>query len=341
MSEAEANNGGEASEVLPEALELFKPFEQFCRCLLDPYVVVDAAGRAVKCNPLFGPLLGLRTKQILKATSLDDVLSLHVGGSLLTAVQLAQVPGPTRYDEVAASGAERKDLSFIIGVFPLVKDGVNKGAFILVRDVTAEASLQDKYKDKATQSITDALTGLFNRAYMNDYVKSQLPSLEGLPPAAPQRQMSVVIVDIDFFKKVNDVHGHQAGDHVIRTTAELIKKAFRKTDVPCRYGGEEFVTFLPGTDAPGAVVAADKLRQLVQSTRIEFEGKHIPVTISAGVAQLQVGGESGDQAIARADHALYFSKQSGRNRVSLHDGVKSVETGNAQPPLVAETPKAS
>src|SRR5262249_49020140 len=152
----------------------------------------------------------------------------------------------------------------------------------------------------------------FNRAYFVDYMHSQIQTLESFPDAAPQRVLSVVMLDIDFFKKINDVYGHQAGDHVLKHTAELMRKMFRKTDIVARYGGEEFLAILPGTDAAGAVTAADKLRQAIQNYKYEFEGATIPVTLSSGVAQVNIGRETGDQAIARADAALYYSKQNGR-----------------------------
>src|SRR5262249_8134251 len=101
---------------------------------------------------------------------------------------------------------------------------------------------------------------------------------------------------------------------------EILKKSFRKTDIVARYGGEEFLAILPGTAAEGAVVAAEKLRITISSHKFDFEGTVIPVKISSGVAQVNIGRESGDQAIARAHAALYYSKQSGRARVSVHDG---------------------
>lgn len=328
---------GDAAENLNQAvsspaLDLFKTYEHFCKALLDAFVVVDATGRILKCNALFSQLVGQRTRQILKANSFDDMISLSVAGKTLKIHDLIDTPGPTRFDEVSAKAEGGKELNLIIGVYPLTQDAEKHGAFVLLRDVTAETNLQDKYKDKATQSITDALTGLFNRAYFVDYLASQLSTLESFPPSAPQRIISVVMLDIDFFKKINDVYGHQAGDYVIRTVAELLRKTFRKTDVVARYGGEEFLAILPGTDSHGAMVAAEKLRLSIQGYAFDFEGTKIPVAISSGVAQISIGSETGTQAIARADAALYFSKQNGRNRVSFHDGVKA---GAPNPPVSA------
>lgn len=327
---------GDAAENLNQppsvpALDLFKPFEHFSKCLLDAYVVVDQTGRIHKCNALFSQLVGLRTKQILKAETFDEVLKLSVAGKDLKIKDILSNIGPTRIDEVSGSSAERQNLNLIIGVYPFQQDGAAVGSFVLIRDVTAETNLQDKYKDKATQSITDALTGLFNRAYFTDYMKSQVATLESFPESAPQRTISVVMLDIDYFKKINDVYGHQAGDHVLKHTAELMKKSFRKTDIVARYGGEEFLAILPGTDMDGAAVASDKLRLAIASYKYEFDGTIIPVTMSSGVAQIAIGKENGEQAIARADAALYFSKENGRNRVSIHDGVVPKAPTNVQP----------
>ncbi len=324
-----AENLGQAPSA--QALELFKPFEHFSKCLLDAYVVVDQNGRILKCNALFAQLVGLRTKQILKAETFDEVLKLSVSGKMLSIAEIVANVAPTRIDEVSGESGERQNLNLIIGVYPLMQDGATAGSFVLIRDVTAETNLQDKYKDKATQSITDALTGLFNRAYFTDYMKSQVSTLESFPESAAQRTISVVMLDIDFFKKINDVYGHQAGDYVIKTTAELMRKCFRKTDVVARYGGEEFLAILPGTDVEGAAIASDKLRQTIQNFKFEFDGKIMPVTMSSGVAQIQIGRENGEQAIARADAALYFSKQNGRNRVSVHDGAAPKAPASVQP----------
>lgn len=303
-------------------LEAFKAHEHFSKCLLDAYAIVDTSGKVHKSNALFSQLVGLKTRQILKADTFDQLLKLAVAGKELKIAEIIATANPTRFDEVSGAAGDRQNLNLIIGVYPFFQDGKPLGAFVLIRDVTAETNLQDKYKDKAAQSITDNLTGLFNRAYFVDYMASQISTLETFPENAPQRIISVVMLDIDFFKKINDVHGHQAGDHVLKHTSALMKKIFRKTDIVARYGGEEFLAILPGTDANGAVIAADKLRQAVASYKFEFDGSTIPVTISSGVAEINIGKETGDQAIARADSALYFSKEKGRNRVSLHDGIQ-------------------
>ncbi len=313
-----SKNLAEVSEVT----EAFKQFEHFCKAMLDGWVVVDTEGRVVKCNQFFSNLSGSKTKTILKANSLSEIITFELAGKMLEIKDMVQSPAPTRYDEVIGNISSKPDqpLHVIIGLYPFTQKGTNIGAFILVRDVTAEASLQGKYKDKATQSITDALTGLFNRNYFTQYLESQIKTLEAFPDDAPQKQMSVIMMDIDFFKKINDKFGHAAGDHVLKHTSDLMKNCFRKTDVVARYGGEEFLAILPGTEFGGAAIAADKLRASIEAYTFNFEGTIIPVTISIGVAQISLGNETGEQAVNRADLALYQSKHNGRNQVSIHDG---------------------
>jgi diguanylate cyclase (GGDEF)-like protein len=307
-----------------DVLQAFKPFEQFCKCMIDAYAVLDKSGRVIKCNQLLSSLLGLATKQILRSHSLDEMLSLTMGGKDLKSATFLVSNTPGRFDEVSGKAGEKANLNLIIGTFPLMIDGNVVGTFVLIRDVTAETNLQGKYKDKATQSITDTLTGLFNRNYFGDYLKSQLEALGSLADDSPQRIISVIMFDIDHFKKINDVYGHQAGDTVLSQTGQILKQCFRRTDVVARYGGEEFLAILPSTDLEGATIAAEKVRVALASHKFESGDKVVPVTISSGVAQIGVGYESGDQAIARADEALYASKHQGRNRVSLHDGTKVI-----------------
>jgi diguanylate cyclase (GGDEF)-like protein len=161
------------------------------------------------------------------------------------------------------------------------------------------------------------LTELFTRRYFEDYLELHYKRLLAMPDSSVH-QLAIVMVDIDFFKKVNDQYGHQAGDFVLKSVGKIMKNTFRKTDLPCRYGGEEFLVILPGTGLSGAVHAADKLRQAVEKERLVFENKHIPVTVSCGVAAFHPS-ENYSEAIARADQALYHSKESGRNKVSYHN----------------------
>lgn len=312
------------SEQANKLLQAFKPFENFCKAMLDAYFLVDFTGKILKTNPAATLLTGLPSKQLLRASSLDEVLTLDVSGRALSAAKILENLAPTRIDDIKGSTSQGADLFITIGYFPFIEDGQIIGAFVLVRDVTAEVQLQGKYKDKAAKSVTDQLTGLFNRAHFEEYMRVEENRISSLPPNSDHSHLSIIMGDIDFFKKINDKYGHPAGDFVIKTVAQTLTKSFRKTDVVCRYGGEEFLIILPASDLMGAKVAAEKARVAIESTKFEFQETVIPVTISLGVAQLLVGHESSKETIARADAALYNSKQNGRNQVSAHTGITIV-----------------
>jgi diguanylate cyclase (GGDEF)-like protein len=171
------------------------------------------------------------------------------------------------------------------------------------------ASLQRHRMDLESLVSTDMLTGLYNRReWMNRLaLESHRHLRAGLP-------LSVVMIDVDHFKKVNDTHGHQAGDVVLARLGDLIRQNLRQhIDLGARMGGEEFALLLPETDLAGAQTVALKLRDAVRQTPFEHEGHPFTVTLSAGVAEVE-GGE-GSQALRIADERLYRAKKLGRDRV--------------------------
>ncbi|NRA66415.1 MAG: sensor domain-containing diguanylate cyclase [Pseudobacteriovorax sp.] len=302
----------------------FAKYSHFVRVLLDAYAVIDASGKVVKANQLFAQLTGVKMRQLLKTESFNELIEFSVNDDRISVENLLEFESPIRIDEVRGqtpNSEETKNL--IVGFYPFFnEDRTQKlGAFIIMRDVTAETNLQDQYKDKAIQSITDPLTGLFTRAYFEEYLTSQVSRIEK-KPEEERYPVSIVMCDIDFFKKVNDQYGHQAGDYVLKVVADLMKKTFRKTDVCCRYGGEEFLVILPAANPENAGQAADKLRHAVENAKIVFEDTHIPVTLSCGISTIAIGSETYDVSMGRADAALYDSKKNGRNLVSVHDGEK-------------------
>ncbi len=306
----------------------FAKYAHFARVLLDAYAVVDNQGRVVKANQLFAQLTGVKMRQILKSNSFDELIRFSIDDESIGVDRILQYDAPTRIDEVAGLvNGLTEPLNLILGVYPFFNDtGSEKiGSFILIRDVTAETNLQDQYKDKAIQSITDPLTGLFTRAYFEEYLQGQVSRMESV--AEDERYtISMVMCDIDFFKKINDKYGHQAGDYVLKVVSNLMKQTFRKTDVCCRYGGEEFLVILPAANLKNAGMAANKLRHVIENEVIIFEEQRIPVTISCGVGSIQIGREGYDETLARADSALYESKHAGRNRVSVHNGQEIIAT---------------
>ena len=187
--------------------------------------------------------------------------------------------------------------------------------------ISSRSILKFSYQDKVENvfheelykmAIIDPLTGIFNKRYLSDRMKDEFG--HALRTESP---LTLLMIDIDHFKKINDTHGHPAGDIVLQRLALVAKSVVRGDDIFARFGGEEFCMLLRNTDPVGAKILAERLRNLIQGTRFEFEDKEIPVTVSIGAATLKDGNfTDADTLLKAADDALYISKESGRNRVT-------------------------
>jgi two-component system, cell cycle response regulator len=172
--------------------------------------------------------------------------------------------------------------------------------------------LRDNVQMSIEMAVTDALTGLHNRRYMETHLATLVEQA-----AARGKPLTVLVLDIDYFKAINDSHGHDAGDDVLREFASRVRKSIRGIDLACRYGGEEFVIVMPETDVAVASVVAERLRRRVATEpfAIGRAGQRIEVTISIGIAALGAPDDSAATILKRADQALYRAKRDGRNRV--------------------------
>jgi two-component system cell cycle response regulator len=177
-----------------------------------------------------------------------------------------------------------------------------------------------RYTEKLRQSldmsvelaVTDQLTGLYNRRYMSTHISTLIESA-----AESGRELSLLILDIDYFKSINDTHGHDVGDQILREFAKRIVSNVRSVDLACRYGGEEFVVIMPDTDLSFAYMVAERVRQQVAGVPfiIDRAPGSVHVTISVGVTTSEGKGDTPDALLRRADQALYRAKRDGRNRV--------------------------
>ena len=162
-----------------------------------------------------------------------------------------------------------------------------------------------------TLSMRDPLTGLYNRRYLDETMGRELPRARRLGES-----VGVIVIDIDHFKRLNDTYGHDAGDHVLERTGELLRAATRNSDIACRFGGEEFAVILPGATLLVARNRAEAIRSALEAMTIDFNGQAIgPLTVSAGVASMPPHEQDWTFAMQQADRALYAAKQSGRNKV--------------------------
>ena len=172
--------------------------------------------------------------------------------------------------------------------------------------------LRDSVQNSLEMAITDPLTGLHNRRYLDNHLKTifNRSMIRGRP-------LSVLMTDIDRFKKVNDTYGHDAGDEVLKEFASRVRSTVRGADLACRYGGEEFVVIMPDTSTEVAAVVAERLRAAVESSpfALKAAGLALNVTASFGISSRVEGIETPDQLIKQADRALYEAKSAGRNRV--------------------------
>ena len=196
-------------------------------------------------------------------------------------------------------------------VRPFDKNEMLARARTQIRKKRYTERLRDNVQLSIEMAITDALTGLYNRRYMETHVGTLVDQA-----VARGKPLSVLILDIDYFKSINDTHGHDAGDDVLQDFAIRIRKSIRGIDLACRYGGEEFVVVMPETDMAVATMVAERLRRRIASEPFPIQkgARMIEVTISIGIAAL---GPSDNAAavIKRADQALYRAKRDGRNRV--------------------------
>ena len=214
-----------------------------------------------------------------------------------------------------------------IGAFPLISEGEITGCIVarstldklskrdisyleqLTRQSAITISRANAYSKVLQYATLDALTNLNNRRQFETRLKQEI--------AITKRQnnpLCAMMIDIDFFKKVNDTYGHASGDEVLRTVASVIKAQLRESDIPARYGGEEFAVLLPYTHIDEAKIVGERLRKAVEETTVSLDNLNINVTISMGLAEFRQD-ESGEELFAQADKALYKAKESGRNRV--------------------------
>lgn len=154
----------------------------------------------------------------------------------------------------------------------------------------------------------DPLTRLYNRGYMNDRLREEITRT-----SRTDRPFTFLLLDVDHFKKVNDTHGHQAGDEVLMGLAALLKRTCRASDAICRYGGEEIAIILTDTALSGAKIFAENLRKAVEAEKFLVDSKMLSVTVSMGLAEYSKGVCKAEELITKADHALYEAKNAGRN----------------------------
>jgi diguanylate cyclase (GGDEF)-like protein len=269
---------------------------QVLMALDDAVMVLDPQSRVLDLNPA--------ALRLLSRSTADDGFARFIGrhwNDVVAADLVAVFDGSTQQTIRLASGS-----SYEIRVSPMDTDNGSLGSVVVVRDVTEVERLR---ADLAEQAVRDALTGLYNRRHFQVALAHAVEAC-----AESGAPLSAVMIDVDHFKQVNDTYGHAAGDAVLVRLAQQLVVGIRADDVVARYGGEEFVLLLSGVTVNIAARRARELRERCARVRVRSAHGPICVTISAGVAQLPVGGTS-DALLRIADDALYAAKAAGRNSV--------------------------
>lgn len=261
-------------------------------------VVLDMRERVVEINryaralarPVAGPLIGRPLAEVFA-----DWPALALG------------PGVEQELLIVAEGEERW---FHLQSSPIrAANGALAGHALTLFDITGRKRVEQQLVDLAH---TDPLTGVTNRRYFYELAAAEFVRAERY-----QRSLTLMMLDIDHFKQINDTYGHRAGDEVIRRVAAACQHQLRSTDLFARYGGEEFIALLEEGTAEDAALIAERIRQVIAAARFEVDRQAIQATISVGIAGMSAGAPALDELISRADQALYRAKAGGRNRVSV------------------------
>lgn len=216
-------------------------------------------------------------------------------------------------NEELAISVEGKDYVFSVYTHHVEDDGFIGGKSMLLHDITERKKLENELKDLATK---DPLTGLYNRRYFDQKLTE-----EGNRSSRYQHPLSLMILDIDYFKKVNDVHGHAAGDEVLKVFAKVLRESVRNIDVCARVGGEEFVVLFPETNGEEVMKIAERLHQVICSTEVPLGEDTLKITVSIGVVTRM---ENFAEMLEQADKALYRAKKNGRNQIQVwQEGLKT------------------
>lgn len=284
----------------------------------DGVLVLDSQNRVVDFNPAARAILHLDY-----ASMLGKPVAFAMTALKSYAIDYDDMNG--FHGEVPMSDNRHVDLRISV---LRDKHGLLRGRLIVLRDITAlnqtsaalqsaNARLQQQLSEieemqilLKEQAIRDPLTGLYNRRFLEETLLREISHA-----ARIHSSISVVIIDLDYFKRINDAHGHLAGDQVLHAMGELLRTRSRSDDAACRFGGEEFVVILPGTSLETALERAEAWRCEFMTTRVAFDKVELATTFSAGVATYPLHGDNLASLMQAADVALYAAKSAGRNRV--------------------------
>lgn len=265
---------------------------------------------------LNGNIFDLKTEVTTVGRFPDNSIPLEFNGISRYHFKVSQVDGDD--EEFTVEDAGSKNGTFlnnqkIEGAVVLNKGDMIKVGSMALKFLPKGDPERLTYDKLNLEANTDAHTGCFNKGYFNNSI-----ALEVKKSKVTGDPLSLILFDLDHFKHLNDNYGHDAGDYVLKTMAEVIRNhGSRDNDVFARYGGEEFVILLPKTNLKQAFEIAERLRKLIEQTDFLYDEQKLPVTASVGVADYRKGVNTGTDLFKRSDKAVYMAKEGGRNQVQF------------------------
>jgi len=300
-------------QLQDQFLESEERFRGVFEAARDGILTVDNEGRIAMANAAAGAILGYRPDELV-GTAVAALFPAKYGDPWTEICTYASTPergGARRTVELAALHRSGREIPIQISVGEKTVRG-KKMVTVILRDISERKALEEELR---LLSITDSLTGLFNRRHFTSLAQKEVDRA-----VRNRTPFSVMLIDVDGFKKYNDTFGHAEGDRVLQALGELAAKSFRTMDSVFRFGGEEFIVLLPETCAAGAMVAAERFR--IRFSEIVFrplpQGEPVSLTVSIGVAEYH-SGYTLDDLIRFADLAMYAAKNGGRNRTVCYE----------------------
>ncbi len=272
---------------------------------------IDMKGKCTFINPAALKMVGFNLEEVLGKDPHQIFHYSYPDGNDYPAhkcpVHIAKVSGIESESEDYFVNRDGDFFPVHLKVSPIREEGEQVGVVVVFQDITEQKALQERL---ITLTTTDDLTGLYNRRYFQKQLSKEFARFQ-----RAFAETAVLMLDLDYFKRINDTYGHAAGDKVLKDFARLLLSAQRNSDFSARVGGEEFALLLPNTSLTDATSFANRLIKQVREQAFTYEDKRILVTVSIGCASMLLSDTHPDLVLARADRALYTAKESGRDQV--------------------------
>lgn len=293
--------------------------------LTDIRAVLQASEKEAQLKPaallvvggdLNGTLFDLKEPAVSVGRNADNIIALEFNGVSRYHFKLLASGETHVLEDCGSKNGTYLNNKKVEALTPLVKGDIIKIGSIALKYLPKGDPERLTYDKLNLEANTDKHTGCYNKTYFNNRI-----ALEVNKCKVTGEPLSLVIFDLDHFKKLNDGFGHDAGDYVLKEMAQVIRaNGIREQDVFARYGGEEFVILLPKTNLKQSFEIAERLRKLIENKEFKYDGKRLPVTASIGVADYRQGVITGTDLFKRADEAVYKAKEGGRNQVQFYRG---------------------